>query len=190
MNGRRRCLQALAAAACAGLGVPTARAQAAPRAPLPDAGLLDQDGAPHRLRALCDTPVVVGFFYTGCSTVCPPQTAALRALRERLDARSAAARRVRLLSISVDPLGDSPAALRDYARRFDLRLGLAAGWLLLTGSAGELARTWRAFDVPVADPDAHSSLLWLGDVRTARWTRASALAPTERLLELMRQVAT
>ena len=118
-----------------------------------------------------------------------PQTAALRALRERLDARSAAARRVRLLSISVDPLGDSPAALRDYARRFDLRLGLAAGWLLLTGSAGELARTWRAFDVPVADPDAHSSLLWLGDARTARWTRASALAPTERLLELMRQVA-
>ena len=57
-------------------------------------------------------------------------------------------------------------------------------------SAGELARTWRAFDVPVADPDAHSSLLWLGDARTARWTRASALAPTERLLELMRQVAT
>ena len=186
---RRRCLQALGAA-CAGLYAGTPSAQPLARVQVPESRLIDQDGAPQRLRALCDTPVVIGFFYTGCSTVCPPQTAALRALREQLDARPAAAPRVRLLSISVDPLGDSPAALRDYARRFELHLGLAQGWLMLTGAPKELARTWQAFEVPVGDPSAHSSLLWLGDMQRGRWTRASPLTPTERLLALIRQVST
>ena len=186
---RRTCLQAFGVA-CAGRYAGSPHAQQLARVQVPEVGLVDQDGAPHRLRALCDTPVVISFFYTGCSTVCPPQTAALRALRERLDTRPALAPRVRLLSISVDPLGDSPAALRDYARRFDLRLGLAAGWQMLTGAPNQLGRTWQAFEVPVGDPAAHSSLLWLGDLRQGRWTRASPQAPTERLLDLIRQVST
>lgn len=95
----------------------------------------------------------------------------------------------RVLSISVDPLGDSPEAMRAYARRFDLRLGLAAGWLMLTGAPHELARAWKAFDVPVGDPSAHSSLLWLGASRPNRWTRANALTPAERLVDLIRQVS-
>lgn len=93
------------------------------------------------------------------------------------------------MSISVDPLGDSPEAMRAYARRFDLRLGLAAGWLMLTGAPHELARAWKAFDVPVGDPSAHSSLLWLGANRPNRWTRANALTPAERLVDLIRQVS-
>ena len=83
---RRVCLCALGALGAGTYGGATAM-QPLARLQLPDVGLIDQDGAPHRLRALCEQTVVIGFFYTGCSTVCPPQTAALRALRERLDAR-------------------------------------------------------------------------------------------------------
>lgn len=180
---RRGALMVLAAA-----GWPAwPRAQGAgARVRLPDARLLDHAGHPHDLRALCEVPVVIGFFYTGCSTVCPPQTAALRALRQRLDARAAPAR---VLSISVDPLGDSPEAIRAYARRFEVRLGLDAGWLMLTGEPAELVRVWSAFGVPVGDPGAHSSLLWLGSAARGRWTRAAALTPTERLVELLGSVA-
>ena len=158
--------------------------------PVPDVRLLDQEARPHALRALCDGPTVIGFFYTGCATVCPPQTAALRALRERLDqgADRIAARRTRILSITVDPLGDPPELLRAYARRFDVRLGLDAGWLMLTGQPQVLKRVWTAFGVPVGDPSEHSSLLWLGSRAGGRWTRAAATTPTARLLEWLRRV--
>ncbi len=178
---RREALCALGSA----LAAPGWAQDGSARVQVPDVRLQDQSGAAYNLRALCGGPVVIGFFYTGCSTVCPPQTAALRALRERLDSDSpkAGAARARLLSITVDPLGDSPEAIRAYARRFDVRLGLDAGWLMLTGQPAELARVWRAFGVPVDDPEAHSSLLWLGSAR-GRWTRAAALTPTARLAEL------
>ena len=186
---RRRGALATLGAACAGGWAAPARAQGdSSRVTVPDARLLDQAGGAQRLRALCDRPVVVGFFYTGCSTVCPPQTAMLRALRQRLDAAPRGAPGVRLLSITVDPLGDPPEAIRAYARRFKLRLGLDAGWLMLTGDAAELRRVWTAFGVPVGDPEAHSSLLWLGSAR-GRWTRASSLTPTDKLLDLLRGVA-
>ena len=60
---------------------------------------------------------------------------------------------------------------------------------MLTGAPHELARAWKAFDVPVGDPSAHSSLLWLGAHRPNRWTRANALTPAERLVDLIRQVS-
>ena len=188
---RRDAIAALALACTAGGWAAPARAQdASGRVTVPDARLLDSAGATQRLRALCEPPVVIGFFYTGCSTVCPPQTAMLRALREQLDAAHAGAPRARLLSITVDPLGDSPAAMRAYAQRFELRLGLDAGWLMLTGEAAELRRVWAAFGVPLGDPEAHSSLLWLGSASRGRWTRASALTPTDKLVDLLRKVAT
>lgn len=184
---RRQALVALAGAS--GWPVLARAASAPPR--LPDARLLDQSGAEHRLRALCEVPVVIGFFYTGCSTVCPPLTAALRDLRAQLDAGAARAGLggARLLSISVDPLSDTPPALRSYAERFGLRLGLEAGWLMLTGQPGELARVWSTFGVPVGDPEAHSALLWLGSAARGRWTRAAALTPTARLIQLLESVA-
>lgn len=186
---RRQVLIALAAACTSASLTPVSAQTASGRVVVPDAQLLDQAGVMHRLRALCDGPVVIGFFYTGCSTVCPPQTAALRALRERLDAAGAGAPRVRLLQISVDPLGDSPETLRVYARRFELRLGLETGWLMLTGEAAELRRVWAAFGVAAGDPQAHSSLLWLGSAPLGRWTRAAALTPTPKLVELLQRVA-
>ena len=158
------------------------------RVQVPNVRVMDQSEATHNLRALCDGPVVIGFFYTGCGTVCPPQTAALRALRERLDVGGALPR-ARLLSITVDPLGDPPDAIRAYAKRFDVRLGMQAGWLMLTGPRQDLARVWTAFGVPVDDPEAHSSLLWLGSAVRGRWTRAAALTPTAQLVTLLRSVA-
>ena len=180
-------------AACGAWAAWPLRAASAPdstsRPRVPDARLTDQDGRSRSLRALCDRPVVIGFFYTGCSTVCPPQTAALRALRERLDAQ-AGAPVARMLQISVDPLGDSPQALRAYADRFEVQLGLDAGWLMLTGQPADLKPVWTAFGVPVGDPEGHSALLWIGSQAGGRWTRAAALTPTTRLVELVKGVAT
>ncbi len=183
---RREALGMLAAGACV-----AAPARASAGGPdVPAVRLLDHAGQAHDLQRLCAGPVAIGFFYTGCTTVCPPQTAALRDLRQRLDAAPARGRaNARILSITVDPLADTPAAIEAYAQRFGVRLGLDAGWLMLTGQPTVLGRVWRAFGVPVDDPAAHSSLLWLGSMKSDHWTRAAALTPTARLVELLAGVA-
>lgn len=160
-----------------------------PAPPLPPVALRDQDGrafTPAQALAGART-AVVSFFFTGCQTVCPPQTALLREAQRRLQAEGRAAG-LRLLAISVDPLGDGPAQLRDYARRFELPLaqpGAPDGWRLLTGEREPVARVLAAFGVLAAAPGEHPSLLWLADLPRGRWTRSSSLNPPETLVALL-----
>jgi len=155
-----------------------------------EALLVDHDGRARHLADLLQTPrpVAVSFFYTGCATVCPPQTAVLMACCRQWKSRPAL-RELLMLSISVDPLNDGPSQLRAYGQRFGLPLGEAQGWLLLSGAPREVQRALTAFDVPTR-PDAHPSLLWLGDPARGRWTRTSALNPPQLngdLFEALRQ---
>jgi protein SCO1 len=184
---RRRCMAGLLVSATYSHGAAQAEPSWLKPGPrVPDVVLQDHTGASHALGSLCRRPVGISFFYTGCASICPPQTAAMRALRARLDAAAVQAddRSPLLLSISLDPLGDSPDALRAYATRFGARLGLDAGWLMLTGAPRSLERVWRSFDAPVGQPADHTALLWVGDATAGKWTRASALSPTARLVDL------
>jgi protein SCO1 len=153
---------------------------------LPDVPLLDQDGRRmHLQRDLIDgRTVVVNFMFTGCQTVCPPQTALLREAMRRLDARRSA-RDLLVLSLTVDPLADGPAQLRAFGQRHQLPVGLASGWVFLTGGPADVARVLTAFDVPAGAPGDHPSLLWLGHAPSGRWTRSSSLNPPEALVSLI-----
>jgi protein SCO1 len=153
---------------------------------LPDVPLLDQDGRRmHLQRDLIDgRTVVINFMFTGCQTVCPPQTALLREAMRRFDERGSA-RDLLVLSLTVDPLADGPAQLRAFGQRYQLPVGLARGWVLLTGGPADVARVLTAFDVPTGAPGDHPSLLWLGHAPSGRWTRSSSLNPPEALVSLI-----
>ncbi len=184
---RRRCMAGLLGSATFSHGAAQAQPSWLKPGPrVPDVVLQDHTGQSHALGALCRRPVGISFFYTGCASICPPQTAAMRELRAQLDAAAVQAngRSPLLLSISLDPLGDSPDALRAYAKRFGAHLGLDPGWLMLTGEPRALERVWRSFDAPVGQPADHTALLWVGDATAGKWTRASALSPTARLVDL------
>lgn len=191
MTLRRRQL-CLGATAMALSGLGGAAGAAAPdrswlRQPLlPDVPLLDQDGRRvHLQRDLIDgRTVVINFMFTGCQTVCPPQTALLREAMRRFDQRGSA-RDLLVLSLTVDPLADGPAQLRAFGQRYQLPVGLARGWVLLTGSLADVARLLIAFDVPTSAPGDHPSLLWLGHAPSGRWTRSSSLNPPEALVSLI-----
>jgi protein SCO1 len=156
---------------------------------LPDVPLLDQDGRRvHLQQGLIDgRTVVINFMFTGCQTVCPPQTALLREAMRQLDGRGST-RDVLVLSLTVDPLADGPAQLRAFGQRYQLPVGLASGWVLLTGSPADVARLLAAFDVPTGAPGDHPSLLWLGHAPSGRWTRSSSLNPPESLVALIEDV--
>lgn len=154
---------------------------------IPDVRLLDQDGKAWRLYEdlIRGRVVVISFIFTGCTSVCPPQTAVLRALRKQLDTQS---REVLLLSLSVDPLNDRPAQLREFARRYELALGLAQGWLMLTGAPRDMALALAPFGADAPAPDAHPALLWLGNAPRQRWTRTASLNSPQTLLRLLDEV--
>lgn len=121
--------------ALAALGAAGAQAAA------PDVGhpftLRAADGGIVTDRSFAGEVRIVLFGYTNCPDVCPTTLAAASAGVRDLGA--AAARRVHILFISVDPARDTPAMLATYARAFGPQV------VALTGSREQLAQAARAF---------------------------------------------
>lgn len=157
---------------------------------VPDVHLLDSTGASVGLRELAARrTIALNFIYTGCSSFCPPQTAVFRAVQARLGEVRRPGLEPLLLSLSIDPLNDTPAALARYAERFDAPLSLGHGWLMLTGEPAAVARTTRAFNASVTDPADHPAQLWVGCEAKGRWLNANALAEPDDVFRMMRRVS-
>ncbi|HEY0286708.1 MAG TPA: SCO family protein [Pseudomonas sp.] len=186
---RRELMSALLTGLCLPLLAAPRLSQAAhwlPSPVLPPVSLVDQHNQPRSLADLLDRQTVaISFMFTGCATVCPPQTALLRAAYQRSQA-DPRLRDLRIISITVDPYGDGPSQLRAYAERFQLP---AHNWILLTGDADDVDQVLRAFDVSSTRLAEHPPLLWLGDTRRNRWTRTSSLNSPQIIVELLQELS-
>jgi cytochrome oxidase Cu insertion factor (SCO1/SenC/PrrC family) len=125
--------------------------------------LIDQDGRKFDPAALLGRTVLVNFVFTGCSTVCPVQTNALAQVQRQLP--PAVRAQVRLLSVSLDPISDTPQALKAYALRMGVDL---SGWSFVTGRPNDIERVSDALRLfrpgpDVRRPDDHATGLWLID---------------------------
>jgi protein SCO1/2 len=104
-------------------------------------------------------PVFVTFLYTNCPDICPLITSKLRVAMNMLGPRAS---EVQIIAVSVDPRGDTPAAVARFLRAHEM----VGRMQYLIGSAGELARTWAAWSVgstrEVGQPNlvAHSALVY------------------------------
>ncbi len=150
---------------------------------IPDVMLIDSDGVEHHLPTLITAqPVAISFFYTRCSTVCPLQTALFQRTQQRLSQRHDPGL---LLSISLDPVNDNPAAMRSYADKFKAKLGLSQRWLLLSGDSVALQQVWTAFGNNNGPPEAHASSVWVGSARQRHWASLSGFASADELADWM-----
>jgi protein SCO1 len=161
-------------AGCGGGGT-AARVSIAARAPVelvgtparpviaaPDLALRDQDGRLVRLSKERGR-LVLTFLYTGCTDVCPLIASNLNgALRSLTPAQR---EQVRVLAVSVDPWGDTPAAVHRFIRERHL----VKEFRYLTGTKEQLAPVWQAWNVLVepknSERRAHSAFVWLIDAR-------------------------
>jgi protein SCO1/2 len=137
----KRLLAALALMALAPLAVhasPFKGGALDPPKPAPDFVLRAPDGSEFRLSRERGRVVVLSFGYTFCPDVCPTTLAELAQVKARL---GDAARRLRVVFITVDPERDVPGRLRAYTHAFDRT------FVGLTGSADRLAEVWRAYGV-------------------------------------------
>lgn len=83
----------------------------------PEFELIAHDGRQVTRSDLTGKIWVADFIFTRCAGPCPTLSARMRSLQLGLSEMSAA-KDVKLVSFSVDPLTDTPAVLTDYARRF------------------------------------------------------------------------
>jgi len=91
------------------------------------------------------------FVFTTCSSSCPILTAKLVEIGRALG--SDFGPRVAFVAISVDPLNDTPARLRDYAaaHRAD-----APGWFFLTGAPADIDQVVRRYGAYAKKTDGGS----------------------------------
>jgi protein SCO1/2 len=155
----------------------------------PDFALRAASGTEFRLSSHRGKVLVLAFGYTHCPDVCPTVLAELAQVRARL--APAAARRVQVAYISVDPERDTPERLRAYTEVFD------KSFLGLTGLEAQLAPVWKAYGVSIArrpvsgrDPGAyavhHSASVYLIDPRGRLRVMAPFGTPVEDLLHDVR----
>jgi protein SCO1/2 len=132
---------------------------ALPARAAPAIDLHDDGGRRVTLAAYRGRAVLVTFLYTHCPDVCPLIASNLGVALNQLGARAS---RAQLIAISVDPRGDTPAAVA----RFLAVHRLAGRMEYLIGSPSQLARTWAAWSVgssrQIGQPDrvAHSALVY------------------------------
>lgn len=126
--------------------------------------------------------VIISLMYTGCGGICPAYTAELAKINDMLGQRMG--RDIMMLSLSVDPMADTPARLKQYWESF----GAKPGWLFLTGSPAEIDRLRRelgAYDLdPQIDADItqHAGFITVGNDSTDRWTALPLLMHRPQLV--------
>ena len=132
---------------------------AVPSKPAPAIELRNYLGRPVTLAEYRGRAVLVTFIYTHCPDVCPLITSNLRVAMNQLGPRAS---RAQIIAVSVDPRGDTPAAVAGFLRAH----GMVGRMQYLIGSPAELARTWAAWSVgskrEVGQPDLveHSALIY------------------------------
>jgi protein SCO1/2 len=141
---------------------------------VPDVTLKDESGRLVPLRSVLspETPVVMNFIYTSCTSICPTMTATLLQLQERLSHSEV---KPRYISISIDPEFDSPTVLKSYAERY------GADWQFLTGSRADVVNVLRSFDSWRGSKANHAAVTLMRDGRATQWKRVDGLASAEEL---------
>lgn len=122
----------------------------------PDFTLTNQKEEPLSLSDLKGRVWVADFIFTRCAGQCPPMSRQMSRFQENVKGLS-------LVSFSVDPENDSPAALAAYAKEYQAD---PARWSFLTGSKDELGRVARGFHVTeLGEPMLHSVSFILVDTQ-------------------------
>jgi protein SCO1/2 len=154
------------------------------RVTLKEASLVDQNGRAVKLQAeaIGERIAIVDFIYTNCTSVCPVNSALLAKVQDELGPRIG--KDVALLSITVDPVRDTPARLKEFAGRY----GSGAGWLWLTGAKPQVDEALKAFDAYTPNFVEHPALIMVGDAKSGQWLRFVGFPDPKQITEAVRQL--
>ncbi len=151
----------------------------------PDTILIDQDGRPRHFYTdlVKGRIVVIDTFFSDCGAACPIMAQHFAQVQAALGDR--VGHDVFLLSISVDPVTDTPEKLHAYARA----VGAKPGWEFLTGEKANVDTVLKKLGQYVELRDAHSNLFIIGNEPTGLWKKAFGLADPAEVVRIVESVA-
>jgi protein SCO1 len=170
---------------------PEAKQTQAPSAPVDevqkyftDVELINQDGQTMRLYSdvLKGRIVVINCFFATCTGSCPVMSGSLEKIQDAL--ADQLGNKVLLVSITVDPLTDTPLKLKEYAQKFHAK----PGRLFLTGKQENVELALKKLGMSVAEKNDHVNIFVIGNVGTGLWKKAFGLAKVEELIPIVQSV--
>ncbi len=152
-----------------------------PPRPMPDITMVLADGAEQQLgRVLAGRWTLVQLMFTGCSTTCPVQGAIFAETQQRLKASGAD---VGLLSLSIDPLGDTPTALAGWLKDF----GAASNWTAGLTAPDTLVEVLDVLEGRGAGVDVHNARVFIIDPNGMLVYRTEEMPDPGSLVRLIEQ---
>jgi cytochrome oxidase Cu insertion factor (SCO1/SenC/PrrC family) len=151
---------------------------------IPEVEVLDQNGnALHFYSDLIKgKTVAINFIFTNCTTICPPLAATFARVQKEMGDK--VGRDVHFISISVDPLTDTPERLKAWGAKFKA----GPGWTFVTGNKEQIDKLLYALGASVSRREDHSPTVIVGNDLKGVWTRTYGLARTTQLEELIMNV--
>ena len=149
-----------------------------------DTPLINQNGEKMRFYSdlLQGKVVIINSFFATCQGVCLPLNRNLEKVQKALGDRLG--KDVYIISISVDPLVDTPPRLKEYAKKLNAR----PGWFFLTGEKQNVDVVLHKVGHFVADKQDHLNIFIIGNERTGLWKKAFGLAPSDQLVKVVESV--
>ena len=149
-----------------------------------DIELISQDNQTVRLYSdlLKGRVVVINSFYATEHDGCTSMFLNLEKLQTALGDR--VGKDVSFVSITVDPLIDTPSKLKAFAQRFRA----LPGWSFITGKKENVEFALKKLGMSAANKDDHSMILIIGNERTGLWKKVLAMARTEDLTKVVLDV--
>jgi cytochrome oxidase Cu insertion factor (SCO1/SenC/PrrC family) len=151
---------------------------------IPDVEVLDQNGnALHFYSDLIKgKTVAINFIFTNCTTICPPLAATFARVQKDLGDKTG--RDVHFISISVDPLTDTPERLKAWGAKFKA----GDGWTFVTGEKQEVDKLLNALGASVSRREDHSPTVIVGNDLKGVWTRTYGLTKSAQMEGLIMDV--
>lgn len=155
------------------------------RLTLTETPLLDQDGRSLRFKteAVGERIVVIGFIYTTCTTVCPVISQLMLQAQAKLGAR--VGQDVGLITVTVDPVRDTPARLKEYAGK----VGAGKGWSWLTGPKPQVDEVLKVFGAYTPNFVEHPPLVMVGDAKSGKWMRFYGFPNPDQLVKAVDELS-
>jgi len=148
---------------------------------IPDIEVLDQDG--NRIRfytdLIKDRTIAINFIFTNCTTICPPLAATFARVQKQLGDK--VGKDVHFISISVDPVTDTPERLKAWGAKFKR----GPGWTFVTGDKEEMDKLLNALGASVSRREDHTPAVIVGNDLKGVWTRTYGLANPTQIVGLI-----
>ena len=147
--------------------------------------VLDQDGREMEFvtEAIGDHIVVMDFVYTTCTTICPVLSALFTQVQTKLG-DDVVGNDVRLISMSVDPIRDTPQRLKAYSAKHHA----GEGWLWLTGAKPAVDDVLTGLGAYTSNFEDHPTMVLIGDAQTGEWKRLFGFPNPDRIVRIVNEL--